>query len=107
MMAGAAGFEPAVPGLGGRCIIQAMLHARSREHALLKKCAPKKHILIGLFSDAIKRRKHLERTWRVTLQTFQIRMVKMLPLGRQPKLPSLEESEFGIHNEFCGLELPP
>ncbi len=42
MMAGAAGFEPAVPGLGGRCIIQAMLHARSREHALLKKCAPKK-----------------------------------------------------------------
>ena len=42
MMAGAAGFEPAVPGLGGRCIIQAMLHARSREHDLLKKCAPKK-----------------------------------------------------------------
>ena len=41
-MAGAAGFEPAVPGLGGRCIIQAMLHARSREHALLKKSAPKK-----------------------------------------------------------------
>ena len=40
-MAGAAGFEPAVPGLGGRCIIQAMLHARSREHALLKKSAPK------------------------------------------------------------------
>ena len=26
-MAGAAGFEPAVPGLGGQCIIQAMLHA--------------------------------------------------------------------------------
>ena len=41
-MAGAAGFEPAVPGLGGQCIIQAMLHARSREHALLKKCAPEK-----------------------------------------------------------------
>ena len=41
MMAGAAGFEPAVPGLGGRCIIQAMLHARSREHDLLKKCALK------------------------------------------------------------------
>ena len=40
-MAGAAGFEPAVPGLGGRCIIQAMLHARSREHALLKKSTPK------------------------------------------------------------------
>ena len=38
---GAAGFEPAVPG-GGRCIIRAMLHARSREHALLKKSAPKK-----------------------------------------------------------------
>ena len=43
-MAGAAGFEPAVPGLGGRCIIQAMLHARSREHDLLKKCAPKKNM---------------------------------------------------------------
>ncbi len=38
MMAGAAGFEPAVPGLGGRCIIQAMLHARLPEHASLKKC---------------------------------------------------------------------
>ena len=38
MMAGAAGFEPAVPGLGGRCIIQAMLHARVCEHSLLKKC---------------------------------------------------------------------
>ncbi len=36
-MAGAAGFEPAVPGLGGRCIIQAMLHARSREYSPLKK----------------------------------------------------------------------
>ena len=44
-MAGAAGFEPAVPGLGGRCIIQAMLHARSREHALLKKSAPKTNTL--------------------------------------------------------------
>ena len=40
-MAGAAGFEPAVPGLGGRCIIQAMLHARSCERALLKKSTPK------------------------------------------------------------------
>ena len=37
-MAGAAGFEPAVPGLGGRCIIQAMLHAHSREYPYLKKC---------------------------------------------------------------------
>ncbi len=26
--AGAAGFEPAIPGLGGRCIIQAILRAR-------------------------------------------------------------------------------
>jgi hypothetical protein len=107
MMAGAAGFEPAVPGLGGRCIIQAMLHARSREHARLKKCAPKKHNRNLLLSDAIKRRKHTERTWRVTPQTSPIRMAKTLPLGRQPKPPSLEESESGIHNEFCGLELPP
>ena len=38
MMAGAAGFEPAVPGFVGRCIIQAMLHARLREHAPPKKC---------------------------------------------------------------------
>ena len=30
-MAGAAGFEPAVPGLGGQCIIQAMLHTHSTE----------------------------------------------------------------------------
>ena len=60
VMAGAAGFEPAVPGLGGRCIIQAMLHARSREHDLLKKCAPKKTSFPILLSDAIKRRKHLE-----------------------------------------------
>ena len=37
-MAGAAGFEPAVPGLGGQCIIQAMLHARFSEDAPLKKC---------------------------------------------------------------------
>jgi len=84
-----------------------MLHARSREHALLKKCAPKKHTPIGLLSDAIKRRKHLERMWRVTLQTSPIRMAKTLLLGRQPKPPSLEESEFEIHNEFYGLELPP
>ena len=27
----AAGFEPAVPGLGGRCIIKAMLHAHLHE----------------------------------------------------------------------------
>ena len=38
-MAGAAGFEPAVPGLGGRCIIQAMLHARFCECDSLKKYA--------------------------------------------------------------------
>ena len=44
-MAGAAGFEPAVPGLGGRCIIQAMLHARSRQHDPLKKSAPPKRLL--------------------------------------------------------------
>lgn len=37
MMAGAAGFEPAVPGLGGQCIIQAMLHAHSPEANSLKK----------------------------------------------------------------------
>ena len=36
-MAGAAGFEPAVPGLGGRCIIQAMLHARLPQAAPFKK----------------------------------------------------------------------
>ena len=35
-MAGAAGFEPAVPGLGGQCIIQAMLHAHSADRILLK-----------------------------------------------------------------------
>ena len=28
---GAAGFEPAIPGLGGQCIIQSMLHARFAE----------------------------------------------------------------------------
>ncbi len=44
-MAGAAGFEPAVPGLGGRCIIQAMLHARPRQHDPLKKSAPQKRLL--------------------------------------------------------------
>ena len=37
IMAGAAGFEPAVPGLGGQCIIQAMLHARFSEDVPLKK----------------------------------------------------------------------
>ena len=37
LMAGAAGFEPTVPGLGGRCIIQTMLHARFWEHTPLKK----------------------------------------------------------------------
>ena len=35
-MAGAAGFEPAVPGLGGQCIIQAMLHAHFGDRILLK-----------------------------------------------------------------------
>jgi hypothetical protein len=35
-MAGAAGFEPAVPGLGGQCIIQAMLHAHSGDRIPLK-----------------------------------------------------------------------
>ena len=35
-MAGAAGFEPAVPGLGGQCIIQAMLHAHSADRIPLK-----------------------------------------------------------------------
>ena len=38
IMAGAAGFEPAIPGLGGQCIIQAMLHARFSDDASLKKC---------------------------------------------------------------------
>ena len=38
-MAGAAGFEPAVPGLGGRCIIQAMLHARIAQDAPFKKAS--------------------------------------------------------------------
>ena len=38
-MAGAAGFEPAVPGLGGRCIIQAMLHARLAQDAPFKKAS--------------------------------------------------------------------
>ena len=38
-MAGAAGFEPAVPGLGGRCIIQAMLHARLAQAAPFKKAS--------------------------------------------------------------------
>ncbi len=37
-VAGAAGFEPAVPGLGGRCIIQAMLHAQPGDRAPPKKC---------------------------------------------------------------------
>ena len=37
MMAGAAGFEPAVPGLGGRCIIQTVLRARLRHPFTLKK----------------------------------------------------------------------
>ena len=36
-MAGAAGFEPAVPGLGGRCIIQAVLRARLPHDAPFKK----------------------------------------------------------------------
>ncbi len=38
-MAGAAGFEPAVPGLGGRCIIQAMLHAHLAQAAPFKKAS--------------------------------------------------------------------
>gem|GEM_PF-1764628 len=37
-MADVAGFEPTVPGLGGRCIIQTMLHARFGERVTFKKC---------------------------------------------------------------------
>lgn len=48
-MAGAAGFEPAVPGLGGRCIIQAMLHARTREHSPLKKCDAAQSVPLASF----------------------------------------------------------
>ena len=85
MMAGAAGFEPAVPGLGGRCIIQAMLHARSREHDLLKKCALKNNQFSILISDAIKRRNHLERTWRAAPQTSPTPMAKTPHLDRRLK----------------------
>ncbi len=35
VLAGAAGFEPAIPGLGGRCIIHALLHARDSGGAYL------------------------------------------------------------------------
>ncbi len=45
-MAGAAGFEPAVPGLGGRCIIQAMLHARLAQAAPFKKASYRIHIFL-------------------------------------------------------------
>ena len=41
-MAGAAGFEPAAPGLGGQCIIQAMLHARPPQSLPLKKSSEEK-----------------------------------------------------------------
>ena len=53
-MAGAAGFEPAVPGLGGQCIIQAMLHARFPQSLPLKKSSEEKQPFGPLSSDAMK-----------------------------------------------------
>ena len=53
-MAGAAGFEPAVPGLGGQCIIQAMLHARLPQSLPLKKSSEEKQPFGPLSSDAMK-----------------------------------------------------
>ena len=47
-MAGAAGFEPAVPGLGGQCIIQAMLHAHFGDRILLKNSKVPKLLLLPL-----------------------------------------------------------
>lgn len=52
MMADVAGFEPTVPGLGGRCIIQTMLHARFCDRTLLKKC---EGVIMSIFSLQNKR----------------------------------------------------
>ena len=61
-MAGAAGFEPAVPGLGGQCIIQAMLHARLPQSLLPKKPSVEKHPFSILYIRCHQARKALRTT---------------------------------------------
>ena len=64
-MAGAAGFEPAVPGLGGQCIIQAMLHARLPQSLPLKKSSEEKRPFGPLLSDAMKHHGLHAHTWKI------------------------------------------
>ena len=76
-MAGAAGFEPAVPGLGGQCIIQAMLHARLSQSLPLKKSSEEKQPFGPLSSDAMKHHVPYARTWKARYPPY------LLPTGKR------------------------
>ena len=76
-MAGAAGFEPAVPGLGGQCIIQAMLHARLPHSLSLKKSSEEKRLFGPLSSDAIKHHGLYAHPWKARC------LPCLLPTGRR------------------------
>ena len=76
-MAGAAGFEPAVPGLGGQCIIQAMLHARLPQSLPLKKSSEEKRPFGPLSSDAMKHHVPHAHTWKVRCPPY------LLPMGKR------------------------
>ena len=89
-MAGAAGFEPAVPGLGGQCIIQAMLHARSPQSLPLKKSSEENGPSDLQSSDAIKHDNSSHGTWRTPSLHCRPRMGKTVGLELEMKEPSPE-----------------
>ena len=76
-MAGAAGFEPAVPGLGGQCIIQAMLHARLPQSLPLKKSSEENRPFGPLSSDAMKHHGPHAHTWKAPCLPY------LLPMERR------------------------
>ena len=82
---GRAGFEPAVPGLGGQCIIQAMLHARLPQSLPLKKSSEKNRFFDLLSSDAMKHHGSYAHIWKERCLHLPT------PYG--------EESGFGAKNE--------
>ena len=88
-MAGAAGFEPAVPGLGGQCIIQAMLHARIPQSLPLKKSSEENAPSGTLSSDAIKHDNSSHGTWRTPSLHCRPRMGRTVGLELGTKEPSL------------------
>ena len=89
-MAGARGFEPAVPGLGGQCIIQAMLHARPPQSLPLKKSSEENTPLGPLSSDAMKHHVPHAHTWKVRCLPYLLHKRERVGSGQRMSEPYQE-----------------